>query len=243
MPARSRPIDRVVKRAFDFGVAFVALLILSPIFFLVSLLVATTSKGPLLYSQKRVGRDGRLFNIYKFRTMCAGADKRGPSVTSADDHRITPVGRWLRVTKLDEIPQLLNVLRGDMSLVGPRPQVPRFVEHFDPSLRELVLRVRPGITSPTSIRFRDEELLLANQPDRESYYIRQILPIKLEMDVEYVENRCLTDDVRILFETARLLTSGALQRSRRRRSRVVRCASPRDSRASIEYDEKVKVIR
>ena len=175
----------------------------------VGLLVACTSRGPLLYKQKRVGRDGRLFEIFKFRTMCVGADKKGPSVTSSDDVRITPIGRWLRVSKLDEIPQLINVLFGDMSLVGPRPQVPQFVEHFDPSMRELVLRVRPGITGPTAIRFRNEEQLLANQPDRETFYIRQILPVKLEMDVEYVENRSMREDVRILFATARMLTYGA----------------------------------
>ena len=223
----TRHWDYALKRSFDFVVALAALLILCPIFLLVGVLVAFTSRGPLLYKQKRVGLDGRLFEIFKFRTMCVGADKKGPSVTSADDVRITPVGRWLRVSKLDEIPQLLNVLVGDMSLVGPRPQVPQFVEHFDPNMRELVLRVRPGITGPTAIRFRHEEQLLANQPDRETYYIRKILPVKLEMDVEYVENRSMRGDVQILFATARMLTTGSK-------------SATSDTRAVVDYEETAK---
>jgi lipopolysaccharide/colanic/teichoic acid biosynthesis glycosyltransferase len=206
-------LDHFLKRLFDFVVASILLVIALPIFLIVAGLVAFTSRGPLFYRQKRVGRDGRLFEIFKFRTMRQDADRTGPSVTSADDDRITKIGRILRVTKLDEIPQLFNVIRGDMSLVGPRPQVPRFVEHFNPDLRELVLRVRPGITGPTALRFRNEEQMLANQPDRETYYIHTILPIKLEMDAEYVRSCSLYEDVRILFATAKLLAGGTRQRS------------------------------
>jgi lipopolysaccharide/colanic/teichoic acid biosynthesis glycosyltransferase len=209
----TKQLDHCLKRGFDLIVASICLVIASPIFFAVAGLVAFTSRGPLFYRQKRVGRDGRLFEIFKFRTMCHGADRIGPSVTSADDTRITRVGRFLRATKLDEIPQLFNVILGDMSLVGPRPQVPRFVEHFNPDLRELVLRVRPGITGPTALEFRNEEQMLANQPDRETYYIRTILPIKLEMDAQYVRSCSLSEDVRILFATAKLLTADARQRS------------------------------
>jgi lipopolysaccharide/colanic/teichoic acid biosynthesis glycosyltransferase len=210
-PKQTRSVDRIAKRAFDIAVASVCLLILSPVFMIVAFLVRITSRGPLLYRQDRVGRDGHLFTIFKFRTMYVGADKSGPAVTSADDRRITPLGRTLRATKLDEIPQLLNVVRGDMSLVGPRPQVPQFVELFDPHLRAVVLRVRPGITGPTAIRFRHEEQLLANRPDRETYYIRQILPVKLEMDADYVNTRSMRHDVRILFDTARILAAGAFR--------------------------------
>jgi lipopolysaccharide/colanic/teichoic acid biosynthesis glycosyltransferase len=217
-------LDYGFKRSFDFLAALLAIVVLSPVFIIVGALVAITSQGPLLYRQKRVGRDGRLFEICKFRTMCVGADRSGPSVTASDDERITPIGRWLRISKLDEIPQLFNVLRGDMSLVGPRPQVPQFVEHFDPNLRELVLRVRPGITGPTAIRFRHEEQLLANQPDRENFYIRTILPIKLEMDVDYVANRSMGEDMKILFATARMLTSDALPK-------------PRKASNAVEHDE------
>ena len=234
-----RQWDYALKRSFDFTVSLLALLILTPVFMFVGLLVACTSKGPLLYKQKRVGRDGRHFDIYKFRTMCVGADKNGPSVTSADDKRITPVGRWLRVSKLDEIPQLINVLRGDMSLVGPRPQVPQFVEHFEPGKRDLVLRVRPGITGPTAIRFRNEAQLLANQPARETYYISEILPVKLEMDVEYVENRSMREDVRILLATAKMLTYGArLERDKMPEPVVAARAEP--SRSVREYEETAK---
>ncbi|MGO8673107.1 MAG: sugar transferase [Capsulimonadaceae bacterium] len=209
-----RRIDRAVKRTFDLIVTPICVAILLPVYLIVAIAVATTSRGPLLYKQKRVGRDGRLFEIFKFRSMYHGADRNGPAVTAADDSRITPVGRWLRKTKLDEIPQLFNVIRGDMSLVGPRPQVPQFVEHFDPELRDVVLGVRPGVTGPTAILFRNEEQLLANRPDRETYYIRTILPIKLEMDVEYVRTVSLRNDVRILLQTGQVLIDSAVRKGR-----------------------------
>jgi len=203
-PRVRRFVDLTLKRWADIAIAVLALLCLCPLIVVIGLIVRCSSAGPVLYRQKRVGLDGSLFNIYKFRTMYIDSDRVGPSVTSADDSRITPVGRWLRAKKLDEIPQLLNVLRGDMSLVGPRPQVPRFVDHFEPSLRTVVLAIRPGITGPTALRFRHEEEMLANKTDRETYYIQEILPVKLSMDAEYVQTRSFWGDMKIMGETGLL---------------------------------------
>jgi lipopolysaccharide/colanic/teichoic acid biosynthesis glycosyltransferase len=199
-------LDQIAKRSVDILISLALLLLLSPVFMVIGLLIASSSPGPMVYRQKRVGLDGKLFEIFKFRTMYCNADQRGPSVTSSDDCRITPVGRRLRAWKLDELPQFLNVLRGDMSLVGPRPQVPQYVQHFDPDLRDLVLGVRPGITGPTALWFRCEERILANRPDREDFYIRQVIPVKLLMDAEYVESRSFWEDMKILKETAILMT-------------------------------------
>jgi len=199
-------IDRAAKRIVDIVIAVSLLILLSPVFLIVGFLILCSSPGPLFYRQKRVGRDGRIFDIYKFRTMYCDADKRGPSVTSADDCRITRIGRRLRSYKLDELPQFLNVLRGDMSLVGPRPQVPQYVKHFDPRMRDVVLGVRPGITGPTALVFRREEDILANREDREAFYIDRVIPVKLGMDVQYVQTRSFWEDIKILSETALLLT-------------------------------------
>jgi lipopolysaccharide/colanic/teichoic acid biosynthesis glycosyltransferase len=204
--------DGVIKRCLDIGIAILLFIAFSPLFVALSLLVACTSRGPLLYRQRRVGRRGRIFEICKFRTMHRDADRCGPAVTSTDDARITPVGRWLRENKLDELPQLINVIQGEMSLVGPRPQVVQFVDHFDPTLREVVLRMRPGITGPTALYFRHEEHLLADKADREDYYIREILPVKLAMDAEYVQTRSLGKDIAILCKTIGLFLFALLKR-------------------------------
>lgn len=206
------PTDSAFRRLLDAGIALLLLVALSWLFALVALAVKLTSRGSLFYRQKRVGQDGKLFEICKFRTMYPNADRHGPSVTSADDSRITPIGRRLRNWKLDELPQLFNVLKGEMSLVGPRPQVPRFVDCFDPCLRSIVLHVRPGITGPTALHFRHEETMLADQPDRETFYIEKILPVKLEMDVQYVQTRSLRKDLRILTETVWLFSLGSVKR-------------------------------
>ena len=210
-----RPTDILIRRLLDAGIALTLLVLLSPVLLFAAVLVVLTSRGSLFYRQKRVGRDGHLFDICKFRTMQTGADRHGPSVTSTDDCRITPAGRFLRRSKLDELPQLWNVVRGDMSLVGPRPQVPRFVDCFEPSLRRIVLHVRPGITGPTALHFRHEESLLADKVDREGFYIEQILPIKLQMDAEYVRNRSIRSDLRILSQTAWMFSGGPIQRALR----------------------------
>ena len=173
--------------------------------------VALTSPGPVFYRQERVGRGGKIFQIWKLRTMFLAAPSNAgqaePLVTAQDDPRITPLGRHLRSWKLDELPQLFNVLRGDMSLVGPRPQVPRFVDRFDPGLRRIVLSVRPGITGPTALFFRHEEFLLSGQPNREQFYLSQIMPVKLQMDAEYVCRRSLGFDLQVLADTAFLVLS------------------------------------
>jgi len=209
------PTDKLIRRLLDAGIALTLLVLLCPALLFAAVLVLFTSRGSLFYRQKRVGRDGHLFDICKFRTMQAGADRHGPSVTSADDCRITSAGHFLRRSKLDELPQLWNVVRGDMSLVGPRPQVPRFVDCFEPSLRRIVLHVRPGITGPTALHFRHEEILLADKPDRENFYIEQILPVKLQMDAEYVRNRSLRNDLRILTQTAWMFSGAHVQRALR----------------------------
>jgi lipopolysaccharide/colanic/teichoic acid biosynthesis glycosyltransferase len=165
---------------------------------LLALLVRLSSPGPVLFQQQRVGRDGRLFWIYKFRSMRVNAT--GPQVTGAADPRITPVGALLRRWKLDELPQLLNVVKGEMALVGPRPEVPRYVAHYTPEQRE-VLSVLPGITGITQNRFRHEEALLRDADDPESLYIQEILPAKLALDLGYVRSHSAWTDLRVLFAT------------------------------------------
>lgn len=192
-----------MKRLFDVMVSGIGLLALSPLLLAIGLAVRLTSPGPALYKAKRVGRDGELFTLYKFRSMVADADKQGPGVTTAGDSRVTPVGRILRRTKLDELPQLFNVLRGDMSLVGPRPEDPRYVALYTPEQRA-VLRVRPGITSPASVHYRDEERILQGE-NWETQYMTQVLPAKLALDLEYAQEANLLTDLKIILQTAKAL--------------------------------------
>ena len=206
------PVRRAVKRLFDIAISLLLLAVFMPIILMTALAVRLTSAGPLFYMQPRVGLNGQIFHIVKFRTMIVGADKAGPSVTSVDDVRITSIGRFMRKSKLDELPQLFNVLRGDMSLVGPRPQVPAFVEHFEANLRQEVLSVPPGVTGITALCFRNEESMLANIKDREKYYIDRILPAKLEIDAWYVRNSGVLTDLFLLWSTAWLL-AGSVFRS------------------------------
>lgn len=187
-----------LKRALDLAIAALLLLILAPLMLLLAAAVRYSSPGPALFRQQRVGRGGRLFWLYKFRTM--RADPSGPAITAAGDRRITPIGRWLRRSKLDELPQLLNVLRGEMSLVGPRPEVPRYVERYTPDQRA-VLAVRPGITGPSQISFRDEERLLASAEKPEAYYVDVLMPQKLAIDLQYVRHPSLTRDLQLLLRT------------------------------------------
>lgn len=189
----------MLKRTFDLLASALGLIILSPIFALIALLIRLTSPGPVFYRARRVGQGGREFTLYKFRSMVADADRRGPGITAAGDSRVTPVGRVLRRTKLDELPQLWNVLRGDMSLVGPRPEDPRYVALYTPEQRR-VLDVRPGITSLASIEYRNEEAVL-HGPDWEQHYIHEVMPAKLAIDLRYVQRATLFTDLLIILRT------------------------------------------
>ena len=165
--------------------ASLGLLAFSSLFAVVAVLVKLNSRGPVLYRAARAGRDGKTFALLKFRTMYEDADKRGSGITSADDPRITSIGRLLRAFKLDELPQLINVLRGEISFVGPRPEDPRFVAQYPPEYRRVLL-LKPGITSPASLRYRNESSMLVVE-NHEQEYVATIMPAKLKMDLEYFE--------------------------------------------------------
>lgn len=200
----------MLKRAFDFVVALGGLIVLAPILAVVAVLVKCSSRGPAFYLGDRIGRHGRPFKIFKFRSMVAHADRQGPDITHGGDPRITRVGALLRRTKLDELPQLWNVLRGEMSLVGPRPETPRYVALYTPEQRQ-VLAVRPGITGLTQLAYRNEEEYLS--PDTwEQDYVRVLMPQKLAMDLEYVQHRSFALDVQIVARTVWLLVSDRLAR-------------------------------
>ncbi len=181
----------MAKRAFDLIGASVALLLLALPMALIALWIRLDSPGPALYRQERVGRGGRIFRIRKFRTMVADADRRGPLLTVGADPRITRAGAWLRRTRLDELPQLLDVLAGHMSLVGPRPEVPRYVAHYPAALRARALALKPGITSPAALAYLDESARLARAADPEREYIEVILPHKLQLAADYAERATL----------------------------------------------------
>lgn len=191
------------KRAFDVLVAAGALLLLAPLLLLLALVVKLDSPGPVFYRQQRIGRFGVPFAIHKFRTMRHGVT--GLPLTVGTDDRITRTGAWLRRTRLDELPQLIDVLRGRMSLVGPRPEVPRYVALYPPALRDRVLAVRPGVTDPASLDFIDEGALLAAAADPEREYVERILPAKLQRAADYAEHATLTSDLLLLWRTMRTL--------------------------------------
>ncbi len=187
------------RRAIDLFGAGLGIVLLSPLWALVAVTIKLDSPGPVFYRARRVGKDGKLFRLYKFRTMVTDADKYGPAITAAGDPRITRVGRLLRRTKIDELPQLLNVLKGEMSLVGPRPEDPRYVALYTEEQRE-ILRVRPGITSAASLTYRHEELLLQGE-DWERVYQTEIMPAKLAIDLEYLRHRTLWSDLVLIAKT------------------------------------------
>jgi lipopolysaccharide/colanic/teichoic acid biosynthesis glycosyltransferase len=200
-----------MKRLLDFTVALMALYVLTLPMLAIALWIKLDSPGPVLFRQVRVGRWGNLFHIWKFRTMVADAPARGLAVTAADDPRITRAGRFLRATKLDELPQLVNVLLGEMSLVGPRPEVPQYVALYPPDLREQVLAVRPGITDPVSLAFADEAARLAAAADPEREYREVILPAKLLAAADYAARATLWTDLGVLARTAWRWVSGGLR--------------------------------
>ncbi|MBK1712256.1 sugar transferase [Rubrivivax gelatinosus] len=193
----------MIKRLFDLAGAAVALLLLSPLLLLAALAVRLDSPGPVFFRQERVGRGGVPFRIHKFRTMRAGAP--GLQITVGEDPRITRVGRWLRRTRVDELPQFIDVLQGTMSLVGPRPEVPRYVAFYPPGLRERVLSVRPGITDPVSLAYADESELLARAADPEREYVEVLLPRKLQAAAAYAERATLWTDLGVLLRSVGVL--------------------------------------
>jgi lipopolysaccharide/colanic/teichoic acid biosynthesis glycosyltransferase len=194
------PLHATAKRLYDIVFSFGGLVVLSPLFLLIAVLIKAADDGEVFYRQLRIGFLGRPFRICKFRTMVAAAEQAGPCVTKAGDARITWIGRILRKTKLDELPQLWNVLKGEMSLVGPRPEVPRYVEHYTPEQRE-ILRCRPGITDLASLYFRDEEALLGNAANLEEFYFQHCIPRKLRLNQEYAARANLLSDTWIIIQT------------------------------------------
>jgi lipopolysaccharide/colanic/teichoic acid biosynthesis glycosyltransferase len=189
----------MIKRIFDFTAALAGLLLLSPLFLLVGLWIKIDSRGPVFFRQPRVGKDGVMFNIVKFRTMYDEA--HDALLTTSHDRRITPAGRFLRRHKLDEFPQLFNVVGGSMSLVGPRPEVPRYVDCYPAEVRSVVLSVLPGITDWASIYYKEENSLLSRSSNPEAAYLETILPAKLKYNLRYVHERSFWNDVRIIFTT------------------------------------------
>ncbi len=187
------------RRWLDIVTSLAGLILLSPLFVLVAVAIKLDSAGPVFYRALRVGRNGRPFRVYKFRSMVNNADRGGPGITTADDERVTKLGRLLRRTKVDELPQLINVFRGDMSLVGPRPEDPRYVALYTREQRR-VLAIRPGITGPASVHYRHEEELL-DGPNWEQVYIQEVMPHKLQIELDYLERRTLWTDLGVIFQT------------------------------------------
>lgn len=202
MSARRRGdgVHRAVKRVFDLVVAIPGLVIVSPLFLVATVWIKLDSPGPVFFRQIRVGRLGRRFRIYKFRTMVVDAERSGRQITPENDHRITRSGRLLRKSKLDELPQLINVIRGEMSLVGPRPEVPRYVEQYTPE-QQAVIALTPGITDPASIRYRDEGELLAASDSPEDLYITHLMPEKIRINLEYADRATVLTDIGVLLRT------------------------------------------
>jgi lipopolysaccharide/colanic/teichoic acid biosynthesis glycosyltransferase len=193
------------KRIFDWLASGLGLLVLSPVLLALALWIKLDSSGPVFFRQERVGQRGRVFRIHKFRTMVTDAERRGLQITVGADARVTRVGQWLRKYKLDELPQLLDVWLGHMSLVGPRPEVPRYVACYPADVRELVLSVRPGITDRASIEFKDENEILGRAVDPHLAYVNEVLPIKLRYYLAYVQSRSFWGDIGIIFATLRAL--------------------------------------
>ena len=189
-----------MKRALDMIVAIPAAALLSPLFIAIAVWIRLDSRGPVFFRQERVGQFGRIFRMFKFRTMVVGAEKQGAMITISADRRITRSGRLLRKYKLDELPQLLNVIQGQMSLVGPRPEVLRYVECYTPDQRR-ILMLKPGITSPASIAFRNESELLGQQEDPEEYYRVELAPAKIREDLNYARSATVFSDCLMIAKT------------------------------------------
>ncbi|MFB0562303.1 MAG: sugar transferase [Candidatus Lokiarchaeia archaeon] len=191
----------MLKRLFDIVLSFVGILALSPLFLLVAILIKKEDAGPVFYRGLRVGSYGKPFKIFKFRTMVVGAEKLGGSSTPDDDLRITKIGKFLRKYKMDELPQLINVLKGEMSLVGPRPQVAWAVQLYSNEEKEILLRIKPGMTDHASIKFLNEGEILRGSEDPDKDYMEKIHSEKVRLSIEYAKNMSLKTDFKILFKT------------------------------------------
>ena len=195
----------MIKRSFDWLASSIGLLLLAPLLMMLALLIKIDSPGIVFFRQERVGRGGKVFRIHKFRTMATDVDYNGLQITVGADRRVTRLGKWLRKYKLDELPQLVDVWLGHMSIVGPRPEVPRYVAFYPTELRNLILSVRPGITDKASIEFKDENEILGSAVDPNNVYINDILPIKLSYYVQYVNDQSFLGDIFLIFRTIKEL--------------------------------------
>ena len=192
------------KRIFDIVATLIGGILLLPLIIVIIIWIKTTSKGPLFYIQKRVGLNFKEFNLYKFRSMVVNADRIGPSVTSGDDPRITKIGKILRRTKIDELPQLINVLKGDMSLVGPRPEVIKFVEQKKEDYK-IILSIKPGITDNAAIEYRNEETIMEQYENKEKAYIDIVLPQKIKLYKKYINNISFIGDLKLILKTIKVI--------------------------------------
>lgn len=197
---RKKKVSLIIKRIFDIVASATGLILLSPILILIAICIKLDSKGPVFFKQVRVGKNKQLFKIYKFRTMVTDAERLGKQITIGNDSRITKIGKFIRKCKLDELPQLINVVKGEMSLVGPRPEVPRYVELYD-KYQEQILLVRPGITDYASIEFRNENELLGISSNPEITYINEVMPTKIDLNMKYIEKISLYEDIKLIFAT------------------------------------------
>ena len=191
---------RYFKRVFDFTASLFGLVLLFPVFVVIAFLIKVSDGGKVFFRQTRVGQNGKPFKIYKFRTMVEGAERMGAQVTKEDDPRITKIGRFLRKYKLDELPQLINVLKGEMSLVGPRPEVPKYVNFFKEDYKE-ILKVKPGITDFASLEYKDENVLLKGTENPEEVYLKEVLPKKIEYYKKYVREMSFLTDLKLILRT------------------------------------------
>lgn len=193
-------LNRILKRLFDIVASFIGIILLSPFLIIIAIFIKLGSNGPVFFKQERVGLKGKHFLILKYRTMIVDAEKYGKQITVGKDNRITAVGSFLRKYKLDELPQLINVLKGDMSLVGPRPEVPRYVKLYSKEQLK-VLDVRPGITDLASLRYSDENELLGTVENPEEYYVNVIMKDKLDLNLEYIDKSNVFYDIVIILKT------------------------------------------
>lgn len=196
----SKPVNDFFKRTFDLLVSFFSIILLSPFFIIVSLLIKMDSNGPVIFKQVRVGKNEKPFEIYKFRTMVVDAEKLGKQITVGNDNRITKIGGFLRKFKLDELPQLFNVFKGDMSFVGPRPEVPKYTNLYTEEQKK-VFKVRPGITDYASIKYRNENEILGKSKNPEKTYIEKVMKDKLTINLTYLQKRSVIEDFKIILLT------------------------------------------